>query len=67
METGQYLTMNGFAQCPAGLPVDQSKATCNTGLYIESWNTHHVVEPLRYERNEQVRWGYFILFYFIQL
>ncbi len=67
METGQYLTMNGFAQCPAGLPVDQSKATCNTGLYIESWNTHHVVEPLRYERNEQVRLGCFLLFYFIQL
>ena len=31
----------------------ESKQKCNTGLYIESWNSHHVNEPLRYERNAQ--------------
>ena len=54
METGKYLTMAGYSQCPAGLSVDASKQKCNTGLYIESWNNHHVNEPLRYERNAKV-------------
>merc|ERR1719312_633219 len=53
METGKYLTMAGFSQCPAGLPVPQSKQKCNTGVYIQSWNSHHLNEPLRYERNAQ--------------
>jgi len=43
----------GFSQCPAGLPVPQSKQKCNTGVYIQSWNSHHLNEPLRYERNAQ--------------
>ena len=54
MEKGKYLTMAGYSQCPAGLPVSESKQKCNTGVYIESWNSHHVNEPLRYERNEKV-------------
>ena len=53
METGKYLTMNGYADCPAGLSVAESKEKCNSGVYIESWNSHHVNEPLRYERNAQ--------------
>ena len=53
METGKYLTMNGYSSCPAGLSVAESKQKCNTGVYIESWNNHHVNEPLRYERNDR--------------
>ena len=45
--------MAGYSQCPAGLSVAESKQRCNTGVYIESWNSHHVNEPLRYERNAE--------------
>ena len=53
MEAGKYLEMAGYSQCPAGLSVAESKQRCNTGVYIESWNSHHVNEPLRYERNAE--------------
>ena len=52
-ETGKYLTLKGFNNCPPGLSLSQSKSTCNTGLYITSWNHFKLTEPLRYERNEQ--------------
>ena len=53
VEAGKYLEMAGYSQCPAGLSVAESKQRCNTGVYIESWNSHHVNEPLRYERNAE--------------
>jgi len=53
LETGKYLTLKGFGNCPPGLSITQSKRVCNTGLYITSWNHFRIREPLRYERNAQ--------------
>ena len=53
LETGKYLTLNGYKDCPPGLSYHDSTSKCNTGLYVHSWNHVELNEPLRYERNDQ--------------
>uniref|UniRef100_A0A0G4FGM9 MACPF domain-containing protein n=1 Tax=Chromera velia CCMP2878 TaxID=1169474 RepID=A0A0G4FGM9_9ALVE len=53
MNIGGKVQLKGFADCPEGLPSAQADAQCSTGVNIESWNTFHLVKPLRYERNAQ--------------
>jgi len=53
LETGKYLTLKGYKDCPPGLSYQDSIAKCNTGLYVHSWNHVELNEPLRYERNSE--------------
>lgn len=52
-ETGKYMTLRGYDACHPGLTDGESKRSCNTGLYITSWNHFRITEPLRYERNAE--------------
>ncbi|UJR06639.1 hypothetical protein I4U23_010923 [Adineta vaga] len=50
-EIGNQIKLKDAQECPAALSLDQSKEKCNTGIYITSWNTIELTEPLRYERD----------------